>query len=176
MGWGEPGVGPNGVVHYAYAGKGRTATTGTSSTYVPPTTAQTWSYAHRSSTPTPTQYQDPVDAFTVRQLQPSLPPGGKVTVSWYDRRQATSACNIVTDPGCSYERYGVSRLTTASHGVELRHQLGRHPAADTERSAAFALLRRRLRLQHCAGRELPIVTWTDGRVCSRRRSGAERGI
>ena len=26
MGWGEPGVGPNGVVHYAYAGKGAIST------------------------------------------------------------------------------------------------------------------------------------------------------
>ena len=34
-------------------------------------------------------------------------PGGKVTVSWYDRRQATSACNVATDPGCSYQRYAV---------------------------------------------------------------------
>ena len=44
----------------------------------------------------------------------SFSPGGKVTVSWYDRRQATSACNVATDPGCSYQRYGVQ---SADNGV-----------------------------------------------------------
>ncbi len=41
MGWGEPGVGPGGVVHYAYAGQGTgSATTATFTTYVPPTTVR----------------------------------------------------------------------------------------------------------------------------------------
>ncbi len=31
---------------------------------------------------------------------------GKVTVSWYDRRKATTSCVNVTDAGCKYERVG----------------------------------------------------------------------
>ncbi len=40
MGWGQPAVGPNGVVHYAYAGKGTAMTPGTSFTCVLTTTAK----------------------------------------------------------------------------------------------------------------------------------------
>jgi|ERR1022692_2795059 two-component system chemotaxis response regulator CheY len=57
----------------------------------------------------------------LRQMMPKLPmalfsvnynPAGvvqpaKVTVSWYDRRSATTACNVVSDPGWNYERYVV---------------------------------------------------------------------
>jgi hypothetical protein len=30
-----------------------------------------------------------------------------VTVYWFDRRNATSACNAVTDPGCQHQIYGI---------------------------------------------------------------------
>ena len=69
MGWGEPGVGPGGVVHYAYAAKGALSP-GTSTTCVPPITAQTWSAPIKLNDPETNQYQDPVDAVPLRQLQP----------------------------------------------------------------------------------------------------------
>ena len=107
MGWGEPGVGPNGVVHYAYAGHGSGSDTG-DIFYVRSTdNGATWS--------SPIQLNDDPDGQFKTQWMPSLSvnynpfafsPGGKVTVSWYDRRQATSACNVATDPGCGYQRYG----------------------------------------------------------------------
>jgi hypothetical protein len=34
-----------------------------------------------------------------------------VTVYWFDRRNATSACNAVTDPGCQYQIYGIQSAT-----------------------------------------------------------------
>jgi hypothetical protein len=37
----------------------------------------------------------------------SVNPAGKLTASWYDRRQASSACNTYTDVGCSYNRYAI---------------------------------------------------------------------
>ena len=107
MGWGEPGVGPGSVIHYAYAGKG--ATDNGDIYYVRSTdNGQTWSSPIVLNT-------DPVNQYAV-QWMPSLSvnynlagfvQGGKVTVSWYDRRQASSPCNVATDPGCSYQRYAV---------------------------------------------------------------------
>lgn len=35
----------------------------------------------------------------------SINPAGKLTASWYDRRQASTACSTYTDVGCSYNRY-----------------------------------------------------------------------
>jgi hypothetical protein len=98
MGWGQPAVGPNGVVHYAYAGLGKNSDPG-DIYYVRSTdNGVTWSR--------PLKLSATADAQFKAQWMPSLSadPNGRVTASWYDRRKATSACNVATDPGCSYER------------------------------------------------------------------------
>ncbi len=100
MGWGEPGVGPNGVVHYAYAGHGKGSDPG-DIFYVRSTdNGKTWSKPIKLNTDKAGQYRT--------QWMPSLSAdlNGNVTVSWYDRRKAKGACNGVTDPGCNYERVG----------------------------------------------------------------------
>lgn len=100
MGWGQPGVGPSGVVHYAYAGAGTSGDVG-NIYYVRSTdNGRTWSAPLKLNTDTDNSFHT--------QWMPSLSAdkNGNVTVSWYDRRAATSSCTVATDPGCSYERVG----------------------------------------------------------------------
>ena len=100
MGWGQPAVGPNGVVHYDYAGRGQGSDNGDVFYQRSTDNGATWSAPMLLNTDTPgIQYHV--------QWMPNLSvnAAGKVTASWYDRRQASTACNGVTDPGCSYWRY-----------------------------------------------------------------------
>jgi hypothetical protein len=101
MGWGEPAVGPQGVVHYAYAGAGTGLDHGDIYYVRSADNGQTWS--------APIKLNSDPDAQYHTQWMPSVSATNtnKVTVSWYDRRQATTACNAVTDPGCSYNRYAI---------------------------------------------------------------------
>ncbi|MFZ0705122.1 MAG: hypothetical protein WAM71_05920 [Candidatus Korobacteraceae bacterium] len=100
MGWGEPAVGPNNVIHYVYAAHGQGSDNG-DIFYVRSTDGgATWSTPLLLNTDTPgVQYHT--------QWMPNLSvnAAGKVTASWYDRRSVSSACNSATDPGCNYERY-----------------------------------------------------------------------
>jgi hypothetical protein len=90
-------------------------------------------------------------------------PPQDVTVSWYDRRQATSACNNVTDPGCMYQREGVqSNNNGATWGANFAiGPVEAQPAQDDPN------------IQSCyagdydyatAMNSNAYVTWTDGRV------------
>ncbi len=99
MGWGEPAVGPNNVVHYVYAGAGTNNDHGDIFYQRSTDNGATWSAPIELNT-------DPDQQYHV-QWMPSLSvtPGGKLTASWYDRRQASTACNSYTDVGCSYNRY-----------------------------------------------------------------------
>jgi hypothetical protein len=98
MGWGEPAVGPNGVVHYVYAGAGTNGDHGDIFYARSTNNGKTWSKPKKLNTDTDNSFRE--------QWMPSLSAelNGKVTASWYDRRKSTSACNNVTDPGCKYER------------------------------------------------------------------------
>ena len=106
MGWGQPAAGPRGVVHYAYAGKG--ASENGDIYYVRSTdNGKTWSspiVLNDHGTGFQTHWMPSV-SVNYNALSATQP--GQVTVSWYDRRQATSACNNVGDPGCNYQRYGI---------------------------------------------------------------------
>lgn len=99
MGWGEPAVGPNGVVHYVYAGKG-TANSDPGNIYYTRSTDNgvTWS--------TGVKINFGPDAQFAEQWMPSLSAdaAGGVTISWYDRFKSTTKCTAVTDPGCNYYR------------------------------------------------------------------------
>ena len=120
MGWGQPGVGPDNVVHYAYTGKG--ALSSGDIFYTRSTdNGNTWSTPIVLNDPESNQYQSHWEP----SLSVNYSPGGflqpkAVTVSWYDRRQATSACNSAGDPGCNYQRYGVqSRDNGATWGANI---------------------------------------------------------
>src|SRR5262249_43241952 len=132
MGWGEPGVGPNGVVHYAYAGAGQASGDHGDIYYVRSAdNGLTWS--------TPMKVNDDPGGQFKTQWMPSLSvnynlagftPQGKVTISWYDRRQATSACSVATDPGCMYERFGIQSADngqTWGANIEISSQLIQQP-------------------------------------------------
>jgi len=100
MGWGEPGVGPQGVVHYDYAGAGTGQDHGDIFYVRSIDNGKTWSK--------PIKLNTDKDGPFKTQWMPSLSVDlqGRVTTAWYDRRSATSACNAVTDAGCKYERVG----------------------------------------------------------------------
>lgn len=100
MGWGEPAVGPNKTVHYVYAGKGTNSDNGDIFYTRSTDNGATWSSPIKLNTDPDQQYHT--------QWMPSLSVTntGKVTASWYDRRSVNTACNVATDPGCNYERYG----------------------------------------------------------------------
>ena len=78
----------------------------------------TWSVPKKLNGGTEAQFKS--------QWMPSLSAdlNGKVTASWYDRGQATTACNSPTDPGCSYRR--VIRQST-DNGVTFAAQVSISP-------------------------------------------------
>jgi hypothetical protein len=108
MGWGEPAVGPNGVVHYVYSAAGTNGDHGDIFYQRSTDNGKTWSKAIKLNTDK--------DAPNKTQWMPSLSAtsDGNVTASWYDRRKATSACNNVGDPGCNYERVGRQSSTNGA--------------------------------------------------------------
>ncbi len=166
MGWGEPAVGPNGIVHYVYAGQGQASNDKGDIYYVRSTdNGVTWSSPIKLNDDTGGQYKTQwMPSMSVNYSQFSLRQPAKVTVSWYDRRSATSACNTVTDPGCSYERYGVQSTdngATWAPNFAISTQLIQQPAqndpgvqgcyaGDYDYSTAL--------------NNTAFVTWTDGRV------------
>jgi len=99
MGWGQPAVGPRNVVHYAYAGAGTSGDHGNIFYTRSTDNGATWS--------SPVKLNQDADGQFKTQWMPNVTSDkdGRVTVSWYDRRQATTACNIATDAGCKYERW-----------------------------------------------------------------------
>ena len=91
-------------------------------------------------------------------------PPKDVTISWYDRRSATTACNVVTDPGCSYERFAVqSNDNGVTFGANFAVSSGLIPEPDQQDGG----------VQSCYAGDYDystalnagaFVTWTDGRV------------
>jgi hypothetical protein len=76
--------------------------------YVHSTTdGMTWSSPMLVNDPETNQYQSHwMPSVSVNYDPTKFVPPGQVTISCYDRRQATASCNTVTDPGCNYERFG----------------------------------------------------------------------
>jgi hypothetical protein len=108
MGWGEPAVGPNGVVHYDYAGAGTNGDVGDIFYVQSKNNGKTWSKPIKLNTDKDNKFRT--------QWMPSLSAtsDGNVTASWYDRRKAKSVCSTFTDKGCSYERVGRQSSTNGS--------------------------------------------------------------
>jgi len=114
MGWGEPAVGPNGVVHYDFAGAGTHGDLGDIFYTRSTDDGKTWSKPIKLNTDSDNQYRT--------QWMPSLnaTSDGNLTASWYDRRKAKSTCSSAGDPGCNYERVGIqSSNNGASWGSEI---------------------------------------------------------
>ncbi|HEX8814126.1 MAG TPA: sialidase family protein [Terriglobales bacterium] len=127
MGWGEPAVGPNGVIHYVFAGAGTNGDHGDIFYTRSTNNGNTWSKAVKLNTDK--------DGPNKTQWMPSLSVNGKgvVTASWYDRSQATSACNNVGDPGCNYNRIGIQSTdngVTWGSEITISSSLVTQPAQD----------------------------------------------
>jgi len=164
MGWGQPAVGPNGVVHYDYAAKG-VLSTGDIMYTRSTDNGTTWSTPIVLNDPETNQYQ----SHWMPNLSVNYSPGAftqpeDVTASWYDRRQATSACNNTTDPGCAYQRFDVvssDNGNTWSANFAVSDQIIPQPAQDDGN------------IQSCYAGDYDYsvalngnayITWTDGRV------------
>jgi hypothetical protein len=102
-GWGQPAVGPGGVVHYVYAAHG-TGSDEADIFYVRSTdNGATWSAPLRLNT----------DSSGKAQWMPSLrvTPGGVVEATWYDRRSTTN--------GTNYQRFArISKDNGATWGTD----------------------------------------------------------
>ncbi len=166
MGWGEPGVGADGVVHYAYAGQGQQPNDHGDIYYVRSTdNGVTWSAPIKLNDDPGGQYKTQwMPSLSVNYNLASPQVISKVTVSWYDRRSATSACNSVTDPGCSYERYGIQSAdngATWGANFPISNQIIPQPAQDdgTVQSCYAGDYDYSTALGNTA-----YITWTDGRV------------
>ena len=68
MGWGEPAVGPNGVVHYVFAGQGQNGDKGDIFYTRSTNNGSTWSTPIKLNTDTDVSIPRAVDAFAVRNL------------------------------------------------------------------------------------------------------------
>ena len=164
MGWGEPAVGPNGVVHYDYAGAGPNGDTGDIFYTRSTDNGKTWSKAKKLNTDKDNKFRT--------QWMPSLSAtsDGNVTASWYDRRKATSACNSVTDPGCKYQRVGRQSSTNGASWLApltISTAVIPQPAQDDgsvqscyagDYDYATAL-----NTADAGGTGIAYITWTDGR-------------
>ena len=97
MGWGQPGVGPGGVVHYAYA-MGISGTDPGNVMYVRSTdSGATWSAPIQLNTDTTTRAQwMPSVAVTAQ---------GAVLVTWYDERETASCGSPGANTPC-FRRWG----------------------------------------------------------------------
>lgn len=145
------------MVHYAYARGGKNGDHGDIFYQRSTDNGETWSKPIKLNT-------DPDKPFKT-QWMPSLSVDlkGKVTVSWYDRRKATSACKVVSDPGCNYERVGrQSKNNGASFLPEFAISTGVIPQPDQQDPF----------VQSCYAGDYDydtalngsaFVTWTDGR-------------
>jgi hypothetical protein len=89
MGWGQPGVGPGGIVHYVYAGAGVNPGDKGDIYYVRSSDfGASWSAPYRINS-------DSYSGSTATQWMPSLAvtSSGIVTAYWYDRRFSTDGLN-----------------------------------------------------------------------------------
>jgi len=164
MGWGEPAVGPNGVVHYVYAGAGKNGDHGDIFYQKSTDNGKTWSAA--------VKLNKGKDGPFKEQWMPSLSAtsDGKITASWYDRRLATSACNSVGDPGCNYERVGRQSKdngTTWQTPITISTHVIPQPAQDDPSVVGCYAgdydYNMALNAADSSGTGTAYVTWTDGR-------------
>jgi hypothetical protein len=151
MGWGEPAVGPNGVVHYAYSAHGTGVDPG-DILYVRSTdTGLTWS--------TPIQLN--TDATTRAQWSASLSVNtqGHVFVSWYDER------NTSTDALERFGRASTDNGATWGSDMALSDVIFPKPLQpDTLVQPTRVGLFNRTAFSNDGNGDTAYHAWTDGRV------------
>jgi len=164
MGWGGPAVGPDGVVHYDFAGAGTNGDHGDIFYTRSTDSGKTWS--------TPIKLNTDKDAPYKTQWMPSLSAtsDGYVTASWYDRRKATSACVNVGDPGCNYQRIGRQSKTNGASWdpeITISNEIITQPAQDDDGVVScyagdydYAIA---LNGADTSGTGTAYMSWTDGR-------------
>ena len=157
MGWGEPAVGPNGVVHYDYSGEGAKKTDHGDIYYVRSTdNGNTWS--------APIKLNPDPDGKYKTQWMPTLSADlkGRLTASWYDRRKARSKCVSATDPGCRYEEVGrQSKDNGATWGSSITISKSLIPQATQQDPNINACWSGDYNYDTSQGSSA-YVTWTDG--------------
>jgi hypothetical protein len=156
MGWGEPGVGPKGVVDYVFAGAGTNGDTGDIFYTRSTNNGKTWSKPAKLNTDKDAQFKT--------QWMPSLSVtgDGEVTASWYDRRKATSACTNVGDPGCKYERVArQSKNNGSTWSPEITISTGLIPEPAQPDSSIVPCYAGDYDYDSALG-ENAYITWTDG--------------
>jgi hypothetical protein len=150
MGWGQPGAGPGGVIHYAYAGLGvNPGDTGDIYYIQSIDNGDTWSVPIVLNS-------DQAAGGTATQWMPSLSvnAGGKVQVGWYDRRNTTDSQN--------YEYFGVQSLdngVTWQPDAAISDQLIPQPAPPFFNACYAGDYN-----YHSAFGTTSYTTWTDGRI------------
>ena len=85
-----------------------------------------------------------------------------VTVYWFDRRNATSPCTMITDPGCQYQIYGIQSAdngATWGPNFAISSGLISQPEAPPANSCYAGDYDYSTALGNTA-----FVTWMDGRV------------
>lgn len=147
MGWGQPAVGPGGVVHYVYAGAGALPNDAGDIYYVRSTdNGTTWSAAVRLNT----------DNTNRAQWMPSLAAtdSGALMASWYDRRDTVNF---------NYAFYGRSStdngVTWQVDGPVSDVIMPQFEQPDTSFNGCFAGDYN----YHTAQGDTVYLTWTDGR-------------
>jgi 6-phosphogluconolactonase len=151
MGWGQPGIGPDGVVHYAYAGKG-----------VNP--GDLGDIYYTRSLDNGNTWSDPIVLNSDQavggareQWMPSLSvtTSGGVQVSWYDRRSTIDRSYEVwgvhsSDNGATWENDARISSTVIPQPEQPDPVIQRCYAGDYNYASALG--------------DTNYVTWTDGRV------------
>jgi hypothetical protein len=148
MGGGQPGVGPGGVVHYVYWGRGVRSGDIGDIYYVRSTdNGSTWSNPIVLNT----------DVMTATQWMPSLAvtAQGKVFASWYDRRNTTDGENYQYWGRASTDNGATWQPDEAVSDVLIPQPLQPDPGE----SACFAGDYN----YHSANGDTVYMTWTDGR-------------
>lgn len=151
MGWGQPGVGPANVVHYAYAARGTNPSDIGDILYTRSLdNGDTWS--------TPIVLNSDAALGGARaQWMPSLSAtsDGKVQVSWYDRRNSTD--------GTNYEYWGIQSFDNGSSwGADFRISDVLIPQPQQPDSDMVGCLAGDYNY-HSSNGLSAFVTWTDGR-------------
>ncbi len=166
MSWGQPAVGPNGVVHYAYSQKG-VLSTGDIAYTRSLDNGSTWSTPIVLNDPETNQFQSHFfPSVSVNYVPGAFTQPKDVTINWIDRRQATTSCNAVTDPGCNYQVYGVqssdngntwgSNFSVSDAGLIINEPAQDNPDIVACYAGDYNYV--------TALNNTAYVTWTDGRV------------